>query len=290
MLEDEHFKVMEYYADASTVFPGTDIKGGVAVSYRDAGRDFGAVKVFTKFEELNQILQKTRLSSGYKGMDCIAISRTVYRLTDCLHRDFPFAHYAEDDSGENIGRLSKGHDYDMSTNIFDCLPEVFYDDQPDDGEQYVRILGRADNNRCYKYIKAKYVNDPEPLHSYSIILPKASGTGEFGEILSQPVLTAPGTGSTESFLSIGCFKSENEGENCLKYISTKFARAMLGVLKITQDLTPKKWAYVPLQDFTSSSDIDWSRSIPEIDQQLYAKYGLNENEIAFIESHVKEMS
>ena len=64
---------------------------------------------------------------------------------------------------------------------------------------------------------------------------------------------------------------------------------MLGILKVTQDLTPGKFQYVPLQDFTPSSDIDWSQSIPDIDRQLYAKYGLDENEIAFIESHVKEM-
>lgn len=64
---------------------------------------------------------------------------------------------------------------------------------------------------------------------------------------------------------------------------------MLGVLKTTQDITPQKWEHVPLQDFTSSSDIDWSKSIPEIDQRLYKKYGLDEKEIAFIESHVKEM-
>lgn len=73
------------------------------------------------------------------------------------------------------------------------------------------------------------------------------------------------------------------------YIRTKFARILLGVLKTTQDVTPQKWRYVPLQDFTSASDIDWSCSIPEIDQQLYAKYGLDETEISFIESHVKEM-
>lgn len=64
---------------------------------------------------------------------------------------------------------------------------------------------------------------------------------------------------------------------------------MLGVLKITQDLTPDKWKYVPLQDFTSNSDIDWSKSVHEIDLQLYQKYGLSEDEIDFIETHVKEM-
>ena len=64
---------------------------------------------------------------------------------------------------------------------------------------------------------------------------------------------------------------------------------MLGLLKVTQDNTPDKWKYVPLQDFTSDSDIDWSKSVAEIDRQLYAKYGLDENEIEFIETHVKEM-
>ncbi|MCD7845542.1 MAG: hypothetical protein LUG57_06780 [Oscillospiraceae bacterium] len=61
-------------------------------------------------------------------------------------------------------------------------------------------------------------------------------------------------------------------------------------MKITQHNPAPKWKYVPLQDFTPASDIDWSKSIPEIDRQLYAKYGLDEKEIAFIESHVKEMS
>lgn len=65
---------------------------------------------------------------------------------------------------------------------------------------------------------------------------------------------------------------------------------MLGILKITQDNPRPKWKYVPLQDFTPSSDIDWSKSVAEIDRQLYAKYGLSDEEINFIESHVKEMA
>jgi hypothetical protein len=64
---------------------------------------------------------------------------------------------------------------------------------------------------------------------------------------------------------------------------------MLGILKVTQDNPRDKWAKVPLQDFTPQSDIDWTKTIPEIDQQLYAKYGLDEKEIAFIEEKVKAM-
>ena len=64
---------------------------------------------------------------------------------------------------------------------------------------------------------------------------------------------------------------------------------MLSVLKVTQNNTREMWRMIPLQDFTSQSDIDWSQSIAEIDRQLYEKYGLADNEIEFIEMHVKEM-
>lgn len=72
-------------------------------------------------------------------------------------------------------------------------------------------------------------------------------------------------------------------------IKSKFCRAMLGVLKVTQHNPPPTWAKVPLQDFSASSDIDWSKSISEIDAQLYRKYNLSEEEIIFIERKVRAM-
>ena len=75
----------------------------------------------------------------------------------------------------------------------------------------------------------------------------------------------------------------------MKYIKTKFARVMLGTLKVTQDNPRETWQNIPMQDFTSSSDIDWSKPIPQIDQQLYAKYNLTPEEIQFIETNVKAM-
>ena len=104
-----------------------------------------------------------------------------------------------------------------------------------------------------------------------------------------PIVLSPGVGNTETFITIGIFDNSSEAENALKYIKTKFARALLGILKTTQDITPEKFTYVPLQDFTPNSDIDWTKSVAEIDRQLYAKYGLDESEIEFIETHVKEM-
>ena len=280
MLEDPHFKVLQYEEDATKVFSNTDIKGGVAITYRDSSKDFGAIEVFTKYDELNHILHKVSKSIGFQSMDSLVVTRTAYRLTDKMHQDHP----------EALVQLSEGHAYDMSTNIFERLPQIFFDSCPSDTHSYIRVLGRENNQRIYKFVRTDYVNQPKNLHKYKLYMPSGNGNGQFGEALTSPVKGEPGVAATETFISIGAFDSDYEVNSLLSYVKSKFARAVLGVLKITQHLTPAVWAYVPLQDFTSSSDIDWSRSIHDIDLQLYRKYGLDEKEIEFIETHVKEMA
>lgn len=78
-------------------------------------------------------------------------------------------------------------------------------------------------------------------------------------------------------------------ENEYKYIQTRFLRFLLMLSVSSINLSSEKFQFIPLQDFTSNSDINWSRSISEIDTQLYAKYGLSEDEISFIESMIKPM-
>ncbi|MGN1237137.1 MAG: hypothetical protein ACI4TS_06790, partial [Bacteroidaceae bacterium] len=72
-------------------------------------------------------------------------------------------------------------------------------------------------------------------------------------------------------------------------LKTRFVRFLILQLASTQHLSKEKFAYVPLQNFTPNSDIDWSKSIPKIDRQLYAKYKLTADEISFIESMIKPM-
>lgn len=279
MLFDPHFKILFYEQDSSKVFSNTDIKGGVVISYRDANEDYGAIETFTPFMEMNSLLKKIIKHTSFESMCNIVITRTAYRLTDKMHQDHP----------EAIGQLSKGHAYDMSTNIFERLPQIFYDKKPNDGFDYIEILGREQNKRTFKFIRKDYVNTVCNLFSYKVLMPKAMGSGAFGETLPSLIIGSPSVGSTETFISIGIFNSEIEAENTLKYIKTKFCRALLGILKTTQDITPEKWKYVPIQNFTNNSDIDWGMLVSEIDQQLYAKYGLTKKEIDFIETHVKEM-
>ena len=278
MLADKHFKVLMYEPDCSKVFNDTEIKGGISVSYRDKSKDFGPIEIFTPYNELNHILHKV-LSKKEKSLSTIGISRTAYRMTDIMHQENPNA----------MNLLSNGHPYDMSTNIFELLPFIFFDEKPNDGKEYIKILGRLNNERVIKYIRKDFVNEVANLSYYKVILPKASGKGAFGEVIPEPIIGEPKLANTETFLSLGSFTSEIEAKSLSKYIKTKFARALFGILKVTQDITPGKFKYVPLQDFTSSSDIDWTKSVHEIDLQLYDKYGLTEAERDFIETHVKAM-
>lgn len=114
------------------------------------------------------------------------------------------------------------------------------------------------------------------------------GSGNDSKILGNLEYAAPNSVCTQSYL-YAKFNSEDEAKNFIKYLRTKFLRVLVSAIKITQHATSRVYRYVPIQDFTFSSDIDWSKSIDEIDAQLYAKYNLSDEEIAFIESMIKPM-
>lgn len=276
MLNDPHFKVISYKPDASGVFPNTDIKGGVAVTYRDAERNYGAIEIFTAFPEQASLNKKVDCKNEVDSLASIIYTQVRFNLPE-LYTDYPAMKRV-------IG--SGGKDRRFRNNIFDKVP--MFREQPFDDS--IEVLGIQKNKRVYRYISARYVDlDHECLSNWKVLVPRANGSGALGEVLSAPLVVAPLVGYTQSFIAVGSFNSEYEASACLKYIKSKFARTLLGVLKITQDNDRGVWRFIPLQDFTPDSDIDWSQSVADIDRQLYAKYGLDDDEIAFIESHVKEM-
>lgn len=278
MLNDPHLTVLDYEQSSSTVFANTDIKGGVAVTLYDVAREDGPIGVFSSFSELRSIQKKIIpfLSDG--SLDQIMFLQNKFVLHE-LYADYPEAE-------EKIS--SDGKERRIVTSSFSKLP-CFTECQT--SNDAVRILGLGESNkRIYKWIERKYIEDNGNLDNYKVIVPKANGSGAIGEVLSTPLIGEPLIGYTQSFIGIGSVSTESEAEAILKYVKSKFARAMLGILKITQDNPPERWTLVPLQDFTLASDINWSKSVSEIDQQLYAKYGLSDEEIEFIESHVKEMN
>ena len=265
MLNDEHLKVEYYEQDSSKIFETTDIKGGVAITYRDNNKVFGKIGVFTHFDELNSILRKV-VRNNFIGFDSIVGVQLDYKFK----KDF------------NISQVG------LKTNVFKKQEKLFTDKKQSDND--FRILGLDGRDRTYKWINSKYFDLPKNHQKWKVYLPTSNGSGAIGEVLSTPLIGEPLIGHTETFIGIGMFDNRKEAENCLKYIKTKFARAMLGTLKITQHNLASTWANVPLQNFTNSSDIDWTKSIEDIDKQLYKKYGLSEKEISFIEEKVKEMN
>lgn len=133
------------------------------------------------------------------------------------------------------------------------------------------------------------------LKSYKVFTSKGNGgaglltDGKPVNIIGKSYIGLPNMACTDSLIPFGKFKIITEAQNLQKYMSTKFLRFCVGILKVSQNLYQNVYSFVPLQDFTSNSDIDWSKSISEIDNQLYAKYGLSEDEITFIESKIKPM-
>ena len=275
ILNDEHFKVIDYWAKSNDVFPTVDIKGGVAVTYWDKDKDFGKIGTFVAFEELRLILQKAKIVSE-KSISSVMNVQNKYNFST-LYADFP-------EYKNIIG--SCGMDKRFRPNAFDKL-DVFSENPKSEND--IKVHGLIKNKRVLRFINRKYIEESIDLNKYKVLIPKANGSGAIGEVLSTPIIGEPMVGYTGSFIGIGTFGSQTEAENCIKYIKTKFARAMLGTLKVTQDNPIETWANVPLQDFTVNSDIDWSKSVADIDRQLYAKYGLSEEEIAFIEKMIKPM-
>ncbi|NQX23440.1 Eco57I restriction-modification methylase domain-containing protein [Curtobacterium sp. VKM Ac-2852] len=284
MLADPHLTVPHYTPNSDELFPGTNINGGIAVTYRDENHEGEPIGTFTHYPELNTILHKV-VESGIVSLDSHITSSRSYRYTAKLYDDNPEARELRPAGNEAL----------ISTNAFNQFSFLYRVEHPNDGQQYVRVLGLDGKKRASRWIRSEYVTGPKNFDMFKVVAPASRGhLGQFGGepalILGAPLLAEPRVAVTQTFITIGAFDTEAEAEACLKYVKSKFARAMLGVLKVTQHNPANNWKYVPRQDFTETSDIDWSKPIPDIDQQLYAKYDLDHVEIEFIESRLKPMA
>lgn len=278
MLSSTNLKIEFFEQKSSKVFPNTDIKGGVVVTYYDRSKYFESIDTFIPLKELNSIFHKVK-NENKDNLGSIVYSPDSYRFTDSMFNDYP----------EFKNRTDTSHLKAVSSNVFERYPEVFLSDEEFAGDT-VKIYGRKDGRRVFKKINKAYLIKHPNIDKWKVFIPGANGSGTYGEALSTPILGEPFMAHNQTFISIGAFDTKFEAESLLKYVKGKFSRAMLGIMKTTQNNQSKvTWSKVPMQDFTSNSDIDWSKTIPEIDQQLYKKYNLNEEEINFIETKVKEM-
>ena len=279
MLDDEHLRVVFYEQKSNKIFSNTDIKGGVAITIHDNNKDYGKIGTFIHIDELRQIKDKVS-TNRVNNFSKLIYSNTSYKYASSF--------FDENPSFET--RVSGGSSRYLSSSVFEKFPEVFFEKKPDDSNSYASILGLKNLKREFRYFAEHYLNPPDNFKKFKVLVPASNGSGAIGEVLSTPLIGQPLIGHTETFISIGCFDTEEEANNCLKYIKTKFARVMLGIKKITQgNKRAEVWSEIPLQDFSNSSDIDWSKSISYIDGQLNRKYNLSKDEINYIEEKVQVM-
>lgn len=280
VLGDEHLSLAVFEPSSAAIFPGTDIDGGIVVTYRDASHVIGPIGKHAHVSDKAKSLVDTVTKRSTESLAAF-ITEHPCSWNPSVFKDHPLLRE----------RIPASSGLRLKTNTFDRMGEVCLKSDPNDGSKYLRVLGLSNRKREVRWVRREYLVTPEVVDKYKVIIASADGAAvKSGRVVGMPTVAAPGTGFTQTFMSIGRFDTEEEAQACAKYVKTKFARAMLGVLKTTQHNSAIKWKYVPLQDFTSMSDIDWSKPIPSIDRQFYAKYNLDADEIAFIEAQIKPMS
>ena len=280
MLNDKHLKILKYFPDSRVVFSNANIGGGVVVTLRDIEKDFGAIKIFITDPTLRKIKNKV-WSEAKENIIPIIFLQNKFNL-DKLFKGYP-------DAKKDI----HGKEKRLSTNIFakENIPFIKYPKS----QAFVKILGLEDHERTYKYINRNLITNNGNLDGFKVLLPAAYGQGNSGwqgsiTLIGTPELEAPQEGYTSTFIGFGNFKTKKEAQNCLKYLKSKFVRAMLGILKITQHNASSVWQFVPMQDFSDNSDINWDVDRLMLDQQFYNKYNLTLHESTWIENHIKEIN
>lgn len=271
MIHDRRIVSLHDFTKSTDVFPNVEIKGGVCYFLWDSDADR---ECFVHRHELNKVSKSVRflVDSGddvfIRHQELLKIKKKVFSTKQ--------ASFAELVSFRNPFKLFK-------------VPKEGYVEQKNKDDYCV--YGLDNNKRIKKYLPKDFVlsKGQEFIKKYKVFIPKAYGGDQLGDVIPQPILGMEADICTETFLAVGPLSTLGQANNIIKYLSTRFVRVLVGIKKISQNTTRDTYLYVPLQDFTENSDIDWTKSVADIDKQLYAKYGLSQEEIDFIETKVKPM-
>ena len=267
MLTDNRLRILHDFIDASELFTGVEIKGGICYFLWDR-ESRGDCKVFT-----------------HLGGKIVSVAERPLQETNA---DIFVRH---NEAIQIIHKIAKAQENSFSTIVRPAMTfgfRTYYKNFSKKGQpgKHVKVYG----NRSQGYIEREKVKrGTNWIDKWKVIIPEAIGIGDMRVDLLKPIISEPGSINTETYIMNGPYSSEDEAKNVCSYITTKFFHFLLGLKKNTQHTTQSVYTFIPMQDFTSSSDIDWTKSSREIDLQLYKKYGLDEEEIAFIESMVRPM-
>lgn len=269
MLSDGKIIKMIDYPNAKDCFPGMSIGGGVC--YFLWKKDYKGECDYTSISSnvKNTVKRKLNEYSVFvrynQAIDIINKTKKIEKkfLPEIISSLNPY----------NISSAERGFENDSGNDL---------------------ILWSSQGKSFYKL--SDLTQGKHQLNKYHIMCSKTTGEhanepGKDGtfKVLSKIQVLNKNEICTFSYFLIGSFEIKYEAENLYKYLCTKYVRFLLLQAISSINLTKDKFCFVPLQNFTSSSDIDWSKSIPEIDAQLYKKYNLTQEEIEFIESMIRPM-
>jgi site-specific DNA-methyltransferase (adenine-specific) len=256
MLNDDRIRVLNDFHNAGDCFPNVEIKGGVCYFLWDRDNR-GMCKVIShdgsgEATEVIRPLLENNTDTFIRYNGAISILNKVKEMSE-----------------ESLDKIiSSRKPFDLTTNFTEFKDIEF--------EDCIKIYA----NQKIGYIKREVITkNVEWIDMYKVITPYAIGSGDSKKDIVKPILAIPGTCCTETYIVFGPFSNENEANNLISYIKTKFFHFMLTLKKNTQHATSKAYTLVPMQNFNES----WS------DDKLYKKYRLTDNEIAFIEDMIRPM-
>lgn len=268
MLHDTSLRELHDFPDAADCFPGVEIKGGVCYFLWDRDNK-GNCRVSSHdgkniVSSVNRPLLEDGMDTFIRNNEMISILKKVQSFSE---KSFAELVSANDPFGYDI-RVSDS--YKRVKPSFSLTPtnnavKFFYNGWRKDGVGYVE--------------RASIRKGHDLIDQHKILVAKAWGTGNIQTDWINPFLVEAPSVCTETYLVIGPFSSELEAKNVIGYTQTKFFHIMVSIMKITQNTMQKAYTCVPMQDFSKS----WT------DEELYAKYGLTQEEIDFIESMIRPM-
>ena len=296
MISDKHITKMHDFINSKDCFAGVDIKGGVCYFLRERDRE-GKCEISTHNTDgtkvSNRYLKEDGVDVFIRQSELIDIKDKVWAddtqqsFSDVVSVRKPYG-FCTDLFAPTVQKVVNGKKVKVPVTAEEKYGLVTPSEEPfDDGYEIIGLIG---NKRTYRYVDKDYAfPKSDGLGKWKIFIPNAYGCGALGEVPSTPVLGTPVMACTETFLELGTWDTEEEASNALKYLKTKFFRSMISIMKQTQHTSVSTYQYVPMQDFTSNSDIDWTKSVDDISHQLYAKYGLSDADINFIETNISVM-
>lgn len=285
ILKKKNFILIKDFSDATECFPNVEIKGGV--NYFLLSPEYYGKCKFIQHNKITDILKFDYLDSLGSGIiirDSMAdkIIHNVVKIEGNYFKNNSFA-----------SMVSPKHYFDRNELLNSNWRG--YSKDKDEEHTIKYYLNKSLESCGYAWInKHDIPKNSETIKLNKVYIPMAGGTGSDSQVLGIPFYGEPQSVCSYTYLVIGYSAkkhnfSHEECENIIKYIKSRFFRYMVSIKKKTQNTTRELFQFVPLQNFTSNSDIDWSKSVSEIDSQLYAKYELSEEKISFIESTIKEM-